>query len=132
MQTVYDALLSLGVRDGRIYAEAFGPSALKRRVAVTSAQDEDAEAGQAVVRFAESGVETPWQAGGGTLLDLAEDHGLAPDFGCRSGACGTCARRLIAGAVTYRTAPAEAPPEGEVLICCAVPAKGTKTVELDL
>jgi ferredoxin-NADP reductase len=36
---------------------------------------------------------------GGTLLDLAEKNGVQIPYGCRQGLCGTCATRVLSGAV---------------------------------
>jgi uncharacterized protein len=63
--------------------------------------------------------------GSGSLLDLAEARGLSPEFSCRSGTCGTCKTKLVAGAVTYTKEPTAKHAEDEVLICCAVPAEGS-------
>lgn len=134
MQAMYDALCDLGVRDARIYAEAFGPASLERRPdeGDASPKEPEKEAEEAVIKFAKSGFEQRWNAGDATLLETAEAHGLAPEFGCRSGACGSCAVKLKSGSVAYRTPPTGARKEDEVLICCAVPRQGSDTVELDL
>lgn len=73
-----------------------------------------------------------WNAGDATILEVAESHGITPDFGCRNGVCGTCRRKLLCGSVTYRTQPAAAHDNDEVLICCAVPARGTAALEIAL
>ena len=130
MQAAYDSLLSLGVKDADIHAEAFGPSALNRAADAPRLKDTVPEAETAVVRFTKSGFEQPWTPADGTLLELAEGHGLTPEFSCRAGNCGSCATRLAAGKVAYRTPPSAVPEDGDALICCAVPATGT--IELDL
>ncbi|UWQ77118.1 pyridoxamine 5'-phosphate oxidase family protein [Leisingera sp. M658] len=130
MQAAYDSLLSLGVDDTDIHAEAFGPSALVRTADAPPVHEAVPEAETAIVRFTRSGFEQPWTPVDGTLLELAENHGLTPEFSCRAGNCGSCSTRLGAGKVTYRRAPAAAIAEDETLICCAVPASGT--IELDL
>jgi ferredoxin len=76
--------------------------------------------------------EQAWSPEQGSLLDFAEAHGLSPAYGCRAGGCGSCAVRLKAGAVTYRTKPDFPVDPEQVLICCAVPAKGSETLELEL
>lgn len=131
MQAMYDLLRSLGVADERIRAEAFGPSSLTRTGAVPAATEEPA-AEEALVVFEESGVEQRWEAADGPLLDFAEKHGFTPDFGCRNGACGSCAFKLVAGQVSYDSPPSAAHGEDEALICCAKPAKGSETVRLGL
>jgi ferredoxin-NADP reductase/predicted pyridoxine 5'-phosphate oxidase superfamily flavin-nucleotide-binding protein len=126
MQALYDGLRDLDVADARIHAEAFGPASLRRRPdarAPGPAQDAPRPAETPVpVVFAASAREARWQPGAGTLLELAEARGLTPESGCRSGSCGTCATRVLEGAVTYRTPPSAAAGPGEALICCALPA----------
>ena len=133
MQALYDMLRSLGVRDKRIFAETFGPASLKRlpdEGPLPFELEEEAEA--AVVNFTKSGAEHVWNKGDATLLELAEDEGLNPDFGCRKGSCGTCLTKIKSGSVAYRTRPSADHTPDEVLICCAVPAKGSDRVELEL
>ena len=133
MQAVYDALRDLGARDARIFAEAFGPAALTRRPDEGAALPEpEPEADMAVVKFEKSGFEQRWEKGDPTLLETAEAHGLTPEFSCRSGSCGSCAVRKLAGEVAYRTPVTADHAEDEVLICCAVPAEGSDEIVLDL
>ena len=135
MQALYDGLRDLGVRDQRIQAEAFGPASVKRR------PDDQASvppppapaAKQATVVFSRSGDAAEWTPERGTLLEFAEGKGYAPPFSCRAGHCGSCTTRLTAGQVTYAEPTAWRPAEGEVLLCCAVPAQdGGDRIELDL
>jgi hypothetical protein len=135
MQALYDGLRDLGVRDARIQAEAFGPSSLKRRPdGTTAAAPPPAPAAtQATVSFTRSGDAAEWTPERGTLLEFAEGKGLNPPFSCRAGNCGSCATRITAGRVTYAEPTAWRPAEGEVLLCCAVPAAGGgEGIELDL
>ena len=133
MQAIYNALRQLGVRDARIYAEAFGPASLKRQSDEGSAPAPHAEeAEQALIRFSTSGFEQRWNKGDDTILEVAEAHGLSPEYGCRSGSCGSCITKIKSGAVTYRTDPSAPHADYEVLICCAVPAKDTDTIQLEL
>ncbi|MCZ2720279.1 pyridoxamine 5'-phosphate oxidase family protein [Marinomonas sp. 15G1-11] len=127
MQTMYDELIALGVEDGRIYAEAFGPSALQRKV-IPGGRIKESD--RAMIRFSESGIEREWRAGDKTLLEVAEDQGLTPAYSCRSGSCGSCSVRLQNGAITYRNPPTASIEPGKVLLCCAVPAKGENTIVL--
>lgn len=135
MQSLYDGLRDLGVRDERIQAEAFGPASLRRRSDSPAAQPVAvaAPAAQATVTFARSGEAAEWTPARGTLLEFAEGKGLSPPFSCRSGYCGSCATRITTGRVTYAEPTAWRPAEGEVLLCCAVPAAGGgERIELDL
>ncbi|WP_186065601.1 pyridoxamine 5'-phosphate oxidase family protein [Burkholderia gladioli] len=124
MQSMYDALRDLNVADARIHAEAFGPSGLQRRrdAAAAAAPAREPATEPTPVAFVKSGKEARWQPDGGSLLELAEARGLAPEYGCRSGSCGSCRARVVEGAVAYPSAPEFEVAEGEALICCAVPA----------
>ncbi|MFJ1252568.1 pyridoxamine 5'-phosphate oxidase family protein [Cupriavidus sp. CuC1] len=124
MQSLYDGLRALNVADSRIHAEAFGASSLvRKRDAGSTAAPAAKPAVQPVpVTFVQSGKEARWTPGGGSLLALAEQRGLAPAFGCRGGSCGSCSTRVLQGTVAYAEAPEFSVAQGEALICCAVPA----------
>ncbi len=135
MQSIYDGLRELGVRDERIYAEAFGPASLRRQGdgAAPATPPPGPAATQAVVRFARSGQQAAWTPAQGTLLELAEAQGLSPPYSCRAGHCGSCVTTLRSGRVTYAEPAAWQTGDGEVLICCARPAAtGGERVELEL
>ena len=125
IQQIYEGLRDLNVADGRIHAEAFGPAGLKRRrdkgAAPRVVQGAVEAEGAASVAFAEAEVSADWTPEKGTLLELAEDAGLSPVYGCRSGSCGSCAVTLLEGDVRYVQKPSFPVADGEVLTCCAVP-----------
>jgi len=133
-QALYDGLRKLRIPDDRIHAETFGPSTLVRdiEVSVPAPQQVPAASEAVKVLFASSGKEARWEPGSGTLLELAEARGLTPEFSCRGGSCGTCKTRLSRGQVHYLSQPAEPVGEGEVLICCAVPADGSEPLVLEV
>ncbi|MCM2461839.1 2Fe-2S iron-sulfur cluster binding domain-containing protein [Pseudomonas sp. CG7] len=133
-QALYDGLRKLRIPDDRIHAETFGPSTLVRdiEVSVPAPQQVPAASEAVKVLFASSGKEARWEPGSGTLLELAEARGLTPEFSCRGGSCGTCKTRLSRGQVHYLNQPAEPVGEGEVLICCAVPAQGSEPLVLEV
>lgn len=123
MQGLYDQLRSIGTPDERIHAEAFGPASIKRTRDRSSAKSAAPVSTQPVpVAFSVSGREARWEPGSGSLLELAEARGLTPDYSCRGGTCGTCAVRVLSGAVAYPEPPQARIPEGSALICCAMPA----------
>ncbi|AEA68769.1 MULTISPECIES: 2Fe-2S iron-sulfur cluster-binding protein [Pseudomonas] len=133
-QALYDGLRKLRIPDDRIHAETFGPSTLVRDLEVSMPAPEQVPAASEAVKvlFASSGKEARWEPGSGTLLELAEARGLNPEFSCRGGSCGTCKTRLSRGQVHYLSQPAEPVGEGEVLICCAVPAQGSEPLVLEV
>ncbi len=122
MQGLYDQLSDIGVPDARIHAEAFGPASLKRREPKGVDAFPPVSDKPVPVAFAKSGKEARWDVASGSLLDLAEARGLAPEYSCRGGSCGTCAVRVLAGKVTYETRPSAKVGTDQALICCAVPA----------
>lgn len=126
MQAIYDALRGANVPDHRIHAEAFGPSALERKPDGERATARLAQSATAPVPvlFTASLKEARWKPGDGSLLELAEARGLKPEFGCRSGSCGSCKVKLVEGAVAYPRKPSADVATDEVLLCCAVPAAG--------
>jgi ferredoxin-NADP reductase len=126
MRSLYCGLLSLDVSPSRIHYEFFGPaSALTDEAgpcgpaATRSAQEEIT--GQLQVSFSRSGVNVAWDPECETILDLAEKHGLSPDYSCRSGICNTCMCELIEGEVEYVDEPLSSPDAHQVLICCSRP-----------
>jgi ferredoxin-NADP reductase len=124
MQETYDGLRRLKIADERIHAEAFGPSSLRRSTERPTSRPIDVPAIEPTrVIFSESGKEARWQPGTGTLLELAEDRGLSPSFGCRSGSCGTCSIKILKGTVAYLSEPSFPVPIGEALICCSIPGQ---------
>ena len=73
------------------------------------------------VTFKFSGLTVPWDDRCASLLELAETHGLKPDFSCRAGVCSTCLSELVSGEVSYFTEPLDPPEDGMALICCSRP-----------
>lgn len=136
MQGLYDQLRELRVSDERIHAEAFGPASVKRQADQSIAAQLPPIANEPVqVVFARSSKEARWTPESGTLLELAESRGLAPEFSCRGGSCGTCRTKIEQGRVTYLAVPVAALGENDVLLCCAMPAggeAGTSRIVLDL
>ena len=136
-QSLYDGLRGYHIADERIHAETFGPSSLVRSTdnAAPSPPPIPASTTPVPVVFTNSLKEARWTPQSGTLLELAEARGLSPEFSCRAGNCGSCRTPLLAGSVTYPKRPTADIPEGEALICCAVPAEqsdGENRIELAL
>lgn len=55
---------------------------------------------------------------GETLLEGLERTGHEVEYQCRSGYCGSCRVRLLAGRVSYREWPLAYLADGEILPCC--------------
>jgi ferredoxin-NADP reductase/DMSO/TMAO reductase YedYZ heme-binding membrane subunit len=122
MMTAMRALfVGMGVPDGDILEEAFvSPGAPG---ASTSEPTELVGDGIKQVQFtrAKKSVELP---GGLTVLEAAEDCGVAIPYECRSGICGQCKTKLVAGRVVMASQDALTAADkanGLVLACQAQP-----------
>jgi ferredoxin-NADP reductase len=92
MESSRGILLDLGVVPERIMQESFGtsPPAIVSSLAPPEASG--------VIQFVRTGKACPVRSGQ-TLLEVAEENGVAIPFSCRQGQCGTCKTRLLAGDV---------------------------------
>ncbi|KAI8625064.1 pyruvate kinase-like protein [Xylariaceae sp. FL1651] len=110
-----ESMKSLGFREPLIRSESFSASGSAL-----------SDVKQARVRFSKSNVSATWTKDKPvSLLELAEAIGLTPDYGCRAGACGSCATKLTCGSVSGGVQA-----DGTVLTCSATPA--SEEVELEL
>jgi ferredoxin-NADP reductase len=127
MSDLQRALPGCGLDPARVHAEAFGPaSGLTPGITAADRPPPHPPTGAAgtgpAVTFARSGLTTRWRAEEPSLLDLAEACDVPVRWSCRTGVCHTCETGLLDGTVTHRPEPIEAPVEGNVLLCCAVPS----------
>ncbi len=121
MEAMTAGLKAWGVPAERLHFEAFGPLSVKRA----------GPAGATVrhqVTFRKTGTARPWDESCGTLLDLAEQAGVAIASGCRTGNCGTCLVAMPEGAVTYVQTPGT-PPEPRTCLACIAQPKGDLVLE---
>ncbi|MGW1420893.1 2Fe-2S iron-sulfur cluster-binding protein [Bradyrhizobium sp. TM239] len=126
MQSIYDALLGLGVPDRQIHFESFGPARVLRK------QEKIRPAGSSqLIRFGRTGKAIAWSSSFGSLLGAAGVAGVTAPYGCKSGVCGSCAARLVRGSVTYTLPPVAELDDSEILLCCTVP-EGKDEVVIDV
>jgi ferredoxin-NADP reductase/ferredoxin len=119
------ALIELGVPETEIRMEAFGT--IKRNP--TAGRATSTQASGKVV-FQTSGA-TASVGVGATILDAADETGVFIDNACRSGTCGSCRIKLVAGAVQMAAEDAltqQDKAEGYILACQAK-IRGDVTVE---
>jgi ferredoxin-NADP reductase len=127
LQDLYDGLRALHVPDAQIHFEDFGGAQPIRRTLDADAHPppvvmaELADAVPVQVVFQRSATSLTWTPDQGSLLELAESAGLAPLFGCRSGTCGTCKTRVLAGRAGYLVAPGAHCATDQILSCISVP-----------
>jgi ferredoxin-NADP reductase len=118
METARQILLTLGVSEERILQESFGERP-------TDSRPPEAHPVETVVFIHSRKV--CQVSDGGTLLDAAERNDVQIPYGCRQGQCGTCATRVLSGAVQMDVEAgltAEQKNAGYVLPCVSR-AKGT-------
>ncbi len=133
MTSLVDGLASWGVPDEHVHFEAFGPASVQRpaRAAAPVQSSEPgklSEPSDMQVTFAKSAKTVAWRADAGNLLEFAESQGIAVDSACRSGGCGTCQTKLLAGEVAYPHKPDFEPEPGHCLLCVGRP-KTSLTLE---
>jgi ferredoxin-NADP reductase len=127
MESLTKGLAEWGVPEEHIHFEAFGPASVKR-VAKTDPAAAVDQAG-VEVNFVRSNKTVLWSNGAGTLLELAEAHGIRMDSGCRAGSCGTCVTAIRDGKVDYLGGNPDFDIEkGSCLACVAVP-KGALSLD---
>jgi ferredoxin len=84
--------------------------------------DRTSPAASVPVVFRRSARDAEWTPADGTLLEFAESRGVTVPSDCRAGSCGTCATRVLSGAVDYLHAYDAAVEPGCALLCVAQPA----------
>lgn len=120
MQSVIPALKAWGVDGNNIHYEAFGPASGNAALGESKKESLDSKL-SVEVQFRRAGRTLKWDGRDESLLTFAERHGIAVDFGCRSGSCGSCETGLIAGTVRYAHPPEFDASAGHCLMCVAVP-----------
>ncbi len=120
MRAAGELLESSGVSPDQIHRTFF--------VAATPADGGDAEAG-GTVTFARSSHEVLVEDGR-SLLEVAEEAGLNPRYGCRMGICHQCSCRKSSGVVMNRlTGRASSPGEETIQLCISSP-RGPVSLDL--
>ncbi|MCJ8297572.1 MAG: 2Fe-2S iron-sulfur cluster-binding protein [Pseudomonadales bacterium] len=124
MSTMFQLFQSIGLPAKRIAYEFFGKAQSFQTLNSKSEQNQSLLSTKAEsfdVIFADSNCHTRWSKDSNSLLELAEQSGLTPEYSCRDGICGSCACERLEGSVEYSEEPLNPVPEGQVLLCCAYP-----------
>jgi uncharacterized protein len=119
MESVTRGLREWGVPDADVHFEAFGPATVKRQAPPAAAAE---TATVMKISFSRCHKTIDWQENDGSILDLAEKHGVPMSSGCRAGNCGTCETAVREGTVKYLIETGFKPTEGSCLPCVAMPA----------
>ena len=145
MQATISLLRELGVPAGQIRIEAFVAAKRAESLVASSPSDvaspavavdsrasraPDADASVPTLTFSRAAKSVPLTPGK-TLLEISEDAGLTIDYECRSGVCGRCKTRLLAGCVTMEVHDAldEADKSENVILLCQARSAGSVTIE---
>lgn len=118
MEALHSDLTAWGVPSDRLHFEAFGPATVSKAAKAAVEFDQSASY---QIKFLRSNKTLHWEPAQGSLLDLAEQHGISVESGCRSGNCGTCLTAIRTGNVDYQVSPSQTPDEGMCLLCTATP-----------
>jgi ferredoxin-NADP reductase/cytochrome c2 len=124
MDSTRGILLGMGVPPERIMEESFGAA----QPAIVSSEAPPQASG--AVQFVRTGKACPVR-NGQTLLEAAEENGVAIPSSCRQGQCGTCKTKLLAGNVRMDAETGLDPDsraQGFVLTCVG---RADGAVELD-
>jgi ferredoxin-NADP reductase/MOSC domain-containing protein YiiM len=126
MSDLTAGLAAWGVPSIRVHTEIFGAGPSNTPgVAASPRRPPHLPAGAPgagpLVAFVRSGLNARWGPGFQSLLELAEACDVPVRWSCRTGVCHTCETGLVAGTVSYRPDPVDAPADGNVLICCSQP-----------
>ena len=122
MESLVPALSEWGVPEDDVHFESFGPASVRKAAPAIVAVPADATSEVALeVQFKRSGRTLAWDGSDANLLDFAERHGVVIDSGCRSGSCGSCETRQLAGSVNYAHRPDCDPTPGHCLLCVGRP-----------
>jgi len=135
MQAARALFVELGVPDADVREEAFVSPAMPSQAATapsTLMPPEPAEASDGIpnVNFQKTGkvAELPSDL---TVLEVAEDCGVAIPFECRSGICGQCKTRLVAGRVVMDVQDALTPADRSKGLILACQARAARDVTVD-
>ena len=132
MGGVLESLNTLKVPTENIKTEAFGPAKKPKALSKSESKNSVNEvlSNAVAVSFKRTGKSAPMSSDQ-TVLDVADEAGVQIDSSCRSGQCGLCKVRLLAGEVTMEcddSLSADERKEGQILAC---QAKATKDIEVD-
>jgi ferredoxin-NADP reductase len=129
MKAVLNILKELRVPEQAIYTEDFGPA--KKPQLMPQQVKAIAPESKAVVSFKKSHKTVPIVPDY-TLLEIAEANGVYIDNSCRTGQCGLCKVKLLAGEVTMDCEDALSEEEKQHGFILACQAKASDDIEVDV
>jgi ferredoxin-NADP reductase len=127
MSWVTESLLAVGFADDQVHFESFGAATPKPDRAGESDSNQTMRQTTtgtnvvATVQYNKTNVSVEVTDSAANLLDISRQAGVAVDAGCRSGVCGACVARLVAGQTEYDTEPTCDLDAGEIALCLSRP-----------
>lgn len=118
IDAVYASAAELGIDSARIHSERFSVAPVKNEKPL---QLSLAKSQQLI---AVSGTES--------ILEAVENAGIAAEFDCRTGVCGACAVKVIAGEVEHRDSVLSDADKTEGLMCICVSRAKSDTLVLNI
>ena len=129
MTAMRQLLVGMGIPDAEIHQEAFlAPPPMSMEEAAAAEAVEVADS--ATINFAKSG-KTADATRDQTVLEIAEENGIAIPFECRSGICGQCKTKLVSGKVAMDTQDALTPVDRAKGLILACQARCAKDIVID-
>ena len=130
IENITTALKDIGIAANKIKSELFGSSSESAAGDGKIPHLPAENTGQGpLVTFSRSKISFRWHPRFENLLEAAEACDVPVQWSCRMGVCHRCETGIIDGEVAYSPNPLDPPADGNVLICCSVPASA---VDLDL
>ncbi|MDP9079628.1 MAG: MOSC and FAD-binding oxidoreductase domain-containing protein [Bacteroidota bacterium] len=130
IENITTALKYIGIAGNQIKSELFGSSteSVARGEKIPHLPAENTGQGP-LVTFSRSKISFRWHPSFDNLLEAAEACDVPVQWSCRMGVCHRCETAVIDGQVAYSPDPLDPPADGNVLLCCSVPASA---IDLDL
>ena len=128
MEAMLGFLEELEVPDENVFTESFGPATKPVQEQIKTSEELEHSA---TVSFKGASKSLPILANQ-TVLDVAEENGIAIDYSCKVGQCGLCKIKLLSGSVTMECDDALSADEKEQGYILACQAKAKDNIEVDV
>ena len=120
MEAIVGGLEEKQVDSQNIHFESFGPASVGKH---KKPVDDQKEGDTYSVKFHIADKTLEWNSSCGSLLETAEEAGIAMESGCRSGNCGACLTAVLSGDIEYLEEPGIEIEVGSCLPCISIPKK---------
>lgn len=122
MDSLVTGLYEWGVPKKDVKFEAFGPATVKSGAKDTASKAEASNTPAFEIEFSRTGKKAAWDPECANLHAFAEKNGIAIDYSCGAGSCGSCLVAIKKGSVNYDLEPGHEVDEGTCLTCICRPS----------